>query len=68
MDERNVKFPVKRVIAVVENSPAWDLIIRSIPIEPGRIIPCTQEQFDSLQRDCLILDVLPPEESAGEGQ
>lgn len=61
----NIEFPVKRVMAVVENSPAWDLITRSIPIRPGRIIPCTQEEFDSLQRDFLILDVLPPS-SAGE--
>lgn len=57
-----IEFPVMRVMAIRRDSPAWDVITRSIPIKPGRIIPVTQEELDSLRADCLILDVLPPGE------
>lgn len=61
MDKKvtNVEFPITRVMAVRRDSPAWDVIARSIPIKPGLIIPVSQEELDSLREDCLILDVLP---------
>lgn len=63
--ERLREIPALKVIAVRRDSPAWDAIMRSIPIKPGRVIPVTQEELDSLREDCLILDVLhvlPPGE------
>lgn len=58
-----VEFPVMRVMAIRRDSPAWKVITDAVPIRPGRIIPVTQEELDSLRQDCLILDVLPPSAS-----
>lgn len=50
------------IFFVKKDTPAWKLLVRNIPLRPGHIIPCTQEELDSVRMDIEVLtyaDVVP---------
>ena len=43
---------------VKAGSPAMKMLRKAIPIKPGRILPCTDEQFESWENDVLRIPVV----------
>ena len=55
-----ISFPETETHAYVvkADSPAFELLKRSIPIQPGRILRCTQEELESFHNDIVILPIV----------
>lgn len=58
------------IYAVVRDSPAWEAIVRMCTRpggpKPGEFFQVSQEEFDSLQTDMLVIEVRKPDPTTGK--
>ena len=55
-----ISFPESETYAYVvkADSPAFELLRRSIPIRPGSILPCSQEELESFSNDIVKIPIV----------
>ena len=55
-----VEFPEEEthMYAVKKNSPALKMLREAIPIKPGQIFQCTDEQYESWKNDVYALPLV----------